>query len=280
MARTSRCRTFPRKRFVQNFTSCFRSSMQARGVAPKVLLVRPGLMPRSAELSLNSRAGQVPSNRCRTPAGQPSPPYREGVKDHGQHRRLGGPGSPAPPHREAGEGPLRLGHHRRRRPRSRTIWMFCAGSGIASVICSRRRQPRANTSIAAAGACCQPGHWATSPSAWSAIRRTDPVLRTRQPFSSGSGQGPADGDVPLVTVAGLPHHHHQASGRAQRPPDVGERGYGIIEEHRAEPADGQVEVLLRKAVHLRVGALQGDVVYALRLGEHSQLASARSTRAR
>jgi hypothetical protein len=58
---------------------------------------------------------------------------------------------------------------------------------------------------------------------------------------------------------GLPDHHHQASGRAQRPPDVGERGDGVAEEHRAEPADCEVEVLLRKAVDLRVGALEGDI---------------------
>jgi hypothetical protein len=76
-----------------------------------------------------------------------------------------------------------------------------------------------------------------------------------------------DGDVPLVALVGLPDHHHQAPGRAQRPPDVGERGDGVVEEHRAEPADREVEALLRKAVELRVGALEGDVVKSLRAGE-------------
>ena len=85
--------------------------------------------------------------------------------------------------------------------------------------------------------------------------------------SPGSGQGVADSDAPLVALVRLPHHHHQPSGRAQRPPDVGERGHGVTEEHRAEPADGQVEALLRKGVDLRVGALEGDVAYPLRLGE-------------
>ena len=84
-----------------------------------------------------------------------------------------------------------------------------------------------------------------------------------------SSQGLADGDLPLVTLVGLPHHHHQASGRAQRPPDVSERGHKVVEEHRAEPAHGQVEALLREAVDLRVGALEGNVVHSPRLGELS-----------
>ena len=82
-----------------------------------------------------------------------------------------------------------------------------------------------------------------------------------------SFEGSADHDVPLVALRGLPDHHHQAPGRAQRPPDVGERGAGIAEEHRAEPADPQVEALGRKAVDLRVGALEGDVADPLSPGE-------------
>ena len=76
-----------------------------------------------------------------------------------------------------------------------------------------------------------------------------------------------DSDGPLVAVACLPDHHHQAPGRAQCPPDVGERSTGIVEEHRAEPADGQVEALWRKAVDLCVGVLKGGVAQALGLGE-------------
>jgi hypothetical protein len=53
----------------------------------------------------------------------------------------------------------------------------------------------------------------------------------------------------------------------QRPPDVAEGGGRIIKEHRAEPADGQVEAPLRGAVDLRVGALEGDVVRSPRPGE-------------
>jgi hypothetical protein len=71
----------------------------------------------------------------------------------------------------------------------------------------------------------------------------------------------------IRALAGLPHHHHQAPGRVQRPPDVRERGHGVIEEHRAEPAHGQVEALLREAVDLRVAVLEGDVGHSPRLGE-------------
>ncbi len=66
---------------------------------------------------------------------------------------------------------------------------------------------------------------------------------------------------------GLPDHHHQPPGRAERPPDVGERGDGVVEEHRAEPADDQVEALDRKAVSLRIGTLEGDVVQPFGPGE-------------
>jgi hypothetical protein len=66
---------------------------------------------------------------------------------------------------------------------------------------------------------------------------------------------------------GLPDHHHQAPGRAQRPPDGGERGARVVEEHRAEPADRQVEAFLRKVVVLCVGVLQGDVVQLRGPGE-------------
>jgi hypothetical protein len=45
----------------------------------------------------------------------------------------------------------------------------------------------------------------------------------------------------------------------RRPADVGERGGRVVEEHRAEPADGQVELLPREAVDLGVGPLEGDV---------------------
>ena len=76
-----------------------------------------------------------------------------------------------------------------------------------------------------------------------------------------------DGDVPLITLMGLPDHHHQPPGRAQRLPDVGERGGGVVEEHRAEPADRQIEALLRETVDLRVGSLEGDVAQLLSPGE-------------
>src|SRR5690242_9349847 len=66
---------------------------------------------------------------------------------------------------------------------------------------------------------------------------------------------------------GLPDHHHQAPARPQRPPDVGERGHRFREEHRAEPADRQVETLPPQAADLRVGLLEGDVAHPLRLGQ-------------
>jgi Helix-turn-helix domain len=88
--------------------------------------------------------------------------------------------------------------------------------------------------------------------------------RTRSPASTGYWpfgcfEGLADSDVPLVALVGLPHRHHQAPGRVQRSADVGERGDRVVEEHRAEPADRQVEAFRRKAVDLRVCMLEGDV---------------------
>src|SRR5262249_44852364 len=80
-------------------------------------------------------------------------------------------------------------------------------------------------------------------------------------------EGLVDSDVPLVVLVSLPDHHHQAPGRAQRPADVGECGTGVVEEHRAEPADGQVEALVGKPVDLRVGAFEGDVAEPLGPGE-------------
>src|SRR5689334_4084941 len=49
--------------------------------------------------------------------------------------------------------------------------------------------------------------------------------------------------------------------------DVGERGGGVVEEHRAEPADRHVEALCRKAEGLRIGVLEGDVAEPLSPGE-------------
>ena len=80
-------------------------------------------------------------------------------------------------------------------------------------------------------------------------------------------EGLVNGDVPFVLLVGLPDHHRQAPGRAQRSPDVDERVDGVVEEHRAEPADRQVEVLLRKGVDLRVGLLEGDVAESFSAGE-------------
>jgi hypothetical protein len=66
---------------------------------------------------------------------------------------------------------------------------------------------------------------------------------------------------------GLPDHHYQSAGRAQRPPDVVERGDGVGEEHGAEPADRHVEALLRETINLRVSALEGHVTELLCSGE-------------
>src|SRR4029077_11001941 len=96
--------------------------------------------------------------------------------------------------------------------------------------------------------------------------------RIRSPSSDGRwGLGPAEGladnDFPLVALLGLPDHHHQPAARSQRAPDVGERGGGVAEEHRAESADGHVKVLLRETAELRVGDLEGDVAELLGPGE-------------
>src|SRR5215218_2475538 len=72
---------------------------------------------------------------------------------------------------------------------------------------------------------------------------------------------------PFVVLVLLPGHHHQTPGGPKRHRDVGERRDGVIEEHRPEPTDGEVETVLRKAVHLRVALLEGDVVDPLRPGE-------------
>jgi hypothetical protein len=102
-------------------------------------------------------------------------------------------------------------------------------------------------------------------------RRVSERERIRSPGREGyrpfGFEGLVDGDVPFVALVGLPDHHHQAAGRAQRPPDVDERGDGIIEEHRAKPADRKVEALGRKAVVLRVAAFEGDVAEPLDPGE-------------
>jgi hypothetical protein len=84
--------------------------------------------------------------------------------------------------------------------------------------------------------------------------RTDPLLRKGGYWSFGCSEELADGDVPFVALAGLPDHHYQPPTQAQRPPDVGERGGWVVGEHRAEPADRQVEALVREAAVLRVGA--------------------------
>src|SRR5215471_1717199 len=103
-------------------------------------------------------------------------------------------------------------------------------------------------------------------------RRIGERERVRPPggdghWLSGRREGLMDSDVPLVALVGLPDHHHQAPGRAQRPADVGERGPWVVEEHRAEPAHRQVEALVRKAVGLRVGEVKGDVAQPLGPGE-------------
>ncbi len=66
--------------------------------------------------------------------------------------------------------------------------------------------------------------------------------------------------VPLVPLTGLPDQHHQPARWAQRPCDVRERGNGVVEEHGAEPADGQIEVVSGKPMDLCVGLFERDVV--------------------
>ena len=56
-----------------------------------------------------------------------------------------------------------------------------------------------------------------------------------------------------------PHHHHETPPGPQCPPDVGERGDGVGEEHRPESADGDVEALRWERVGRGVRALEGDV---------------------
>ena len=86
----------------------------------------------------------------------------------------------------------------------------------------------------------------------------------RRPLTA---ERPFDRHGPFVVLVLLPDHHHQAPGGPKRHRDVGERRDGVIEEHRPEPTDGEVETVLRKAVHLRVALLEGNVVDALRPGE-------------
>src|SRR4029453_12120553 len=82
-----------------------------------------------------------------------------------------------------------------------------------------------------------------------------------------TAERPFDRHGPFVVLVLLPDHHHQAPGGPKRHRDVGERRDGVIEEHRPEPTDGEVERALREAVHLRVALLEGDVVDSLRPGE-------------
>ena len=57
----------------------------------------------------------------------------------------------------------------------------------------------------------------------------------------------------------LPDHHHQSAGGPERPSDVRERGNGIMEEHRPEPTDDDIEGVRRKWMVLRLGVLEGHV---------------------
>src|SRR5215218_1381694 len=82
-----------------------------------------------------------------------------------------------------------------------------------------------------------------------------------------TAERPFDRHGPFVVLVLLPDHHHQAPGGPKRHRDVGERRDGVIEEHRPEPTDGEVETVLRKAVHLRVALLEGNVADSLRPGE-------------
>jgi hypothetical protein len=74
-----------------------------------------------------------------------------------------------------------------------------------------------------------------------------------------SGERLLDRDGPLVPLVLLPDHHHEAPSRAKRPGDIGECGERVEEEHRSEPADGDVEAFRRKAVDLHIGLLERDV---------------------
>jgi hypothetical protein len=67
--------------------------------------------------------------------------------------------------------------------------------------------------------------------------------------------------LPSTTRCGpvLPDHQHQAGAGPQRRPDVGERGDRAGEEHRAEPADTQVEIRSLEGVDLGVGLQVAEV---------------------
>ena len=77
----------------------------------------------------------------------------------------------------------------------------------------------------------------------------------------------ADGHCPLVALAALPDEQHQAPADAQCTRDVAEGGHGVGEEHRAEPADGEVVVAGGEGVHLGVAVLVCHVVELLGDGE-------------
>ena len=76
-------------------------------------------------------------------------------------------------------------------------------------------------------------------------------------------EDPLDLDRPLVLLLGLPDEHDQPPVRPQRPPDVAERGDGIGEEHRPEPADRQVESTRPERMHLSVTALEREIPHSL-----------------
>ena len=58
----------------------------------------------------------------------------------------------------------------------------------------------------------------------------------------------------------------EAAARADGAPDVAERRQGITEEHRAVPADGEVEDPVVEGVHLRVGLHEARVRQVLAFG--------------
>lgn len=80
------------------------------------------------------------------------------------------------------------------------------------------------------------------------------------------GERRLDRDMPLLVLGGLPDQLHQARARTEGPPDVGERGAGVGEEHRAEPAGGEREVLRREGMGLGVGLHEADIAEPVRLG--------------
>ncbi len=82
------------------------------------------------------------------------------------------------------------------------------------------------------------------------VGQRERIRPSRRGRRTAGGQRMADGGRPLVPLLALPDHHDQTPPRPRGARDVGECCDRIGEEHRAEPADDNIEVRRREWVEM------------------------------